>query len=84
LLYVILDRELLRDRSLAEAARAAAAGGADFIQYRDKISPDDVFLETARRIREALSGFPLPLIINDRLAAALAAGAAASSPAAPG
>ncbi len=75
MLYVILDRELLRDRNLAESARAAVAGGADFIQYRDKISSNRDFFVAARLLREVLSGSPIPLIINDRLDLALSSGA---------
>ena len=76
LLYVILDRELFRGRDLSEAARAAGGGGADFIQYRDKVSPVEEILKNAVRIAAVLMNYSLPLIINDFLEVALTSGAA--------
>ncbi len=75
-LYVVLDRAVLKEVGVGEAARGAVAGGADLIQYRDKISPDPAFLGAVREILEAISGSGVPLIVNDRLGIALEAGAA--------
>lgn len=75
ILYVILDQARLKGGNLAEAAWQAAAGGADLIQYRGKQSSARVLLHTTRQILKALSGYQIPLIINDRLDIALATGA---------
>lgn len=74
-LYVVLDRSVLKGLGVGEAARQAAVGGADLIQYRDKISPDPAFLQAVREIQEAVSGSGVPLIVNDRIEIALESGA---------
>jgi thiamine-phosphate pyrophosphorylase len=51
------------------------AGGATLIQLRDKDSVTRVMVEEARSIRAALAGSGVPLLINDRVDVALAAGA---------
>lgn len=60
-LYVILDRELLDGKDPVEVAKELIDGGANLIQYRDKISPKDEIKKTAER----LMGLDSPLIIND-------------------
>jgi len=75
-LYIIIDRALLGRLDPAVAAERAARGGADLIQYRDKLSNGRVLFENARSVLRALSGYAIPLIINDRLDVARAAGAA--------
>ncbi len=75
ILQVILDRAFVDLRSAPAAARAAAENGADLIQYRDKTSSARDFLEVACAIRKALDGSGVPLVVNDRLDIALAAGA---------
>lgn len=74
-LYVILDPERSRGRSLAEAARAAVAGGATLLQYRDKLGDTRQLMDNARAILSAIEGTDVPLLINDRVDVALAAGA---------
>ncbi len=71
--YAILDPEHCRSRSLADMARAAAAGGATILQYRDKSSSTRVMIERARAIVAALEGSRVPVLINDRVDVALAA-----------
>ncbi|MDO8729857.1 MAG: thiamine phosphate synthase [Candidatus Omnitrophota bacterium] len=70
-LYVIVDRFALGGRDPVEVAAAAARGGADVIQWRDKQAPDGEFLETARRLREQTRRQGVLFIVNDRVAAAL-------------
>lgn len=70
-LYVIVDRSVLGGRDPVEVAAAAARGGADVIQWRDKQGPDGEFLETARRLREETRHQGILFIVNDRVAAAL-------------
>ena len=61
-------------RDLGQLALSAARGGATIIQYRDKNSPTRVMVERARTIHAALSGTGVPLVVNDRIDVALAAG----------
>lgn len=65
----------LRDGVPGLCARAAAAvsGGATMVQLRLKDAPAALLVEVARALVERL---PVPVIVNDRLDVALAAGAA--------
>lgn len=74
-LYCIVDPERAGGRDLAEVAAAAARGGATLIQYRDKLATGRLMVERARAIRAALAGSGVPLLVNDRVDVALAAGA---------
>ena len=61
-------------RDLGQLALSAARGGATIIQYRDKNSPTRLMVERARTIHAALKGTGVPLVVNDRIDVALAAG----------
>ena len=54
---------------------AALRGGASVIQLRDKRATEAEMIAQARRLRPALRAAGVPLIVNDRLEVALAAGA---------
>jgi thiamine-phosphate pyrophosphorylase len=72
-LMVLTDVTLLRGRDAVDVCRRAAAGGATTIQVRLKdAAPRDV-LALARALVAAL---PVPVLVNDRVDVALAAGAA--------
>ena len=74
--HAILDPEHCRDRALPDMARAAAAGGATIIQYRDKRGTTREMIENARALVASLAGTRVPLIVNDRIDVAMAARAA--------
>jgi thiamine-phosphate pyrophosphorylase len=74
-LYAVLDPERCRGRPPAELAAAAARGGATLVQYRDKRGEKRRLVSTARAILDALRPFGVPLLVNDRVDVALAAGA---------
>jgi thiamine-phosphate pyrophosphorylase len=74
-LYCIVDPERAGGRGLAEIALAAVRGGCTLVQYRDKRADGRLMVERARAIRAALTGSGVPLLVNDRLDVALAAGA---------
>ncbi|ACL59826.1 thiamine phosphate synthase [Methylobacterium nodulans] len=60
---------------LARMARDAAAGGCTLLQYREKaVSNARTSLERIRAIHAALAGTGVPLLVNDRVDLALAAG----------
>jgi len=72
-LMVITDAALLKGRDPVTACRQAVAGGATMIQVRLKDAPAREVLALARALVGALS---VPVIVNDRVDVALAAGAA--------
>src|SRR5262245_31249811 len=74
-LYALVDPEHSGGRDLAELARLVAQGGATLVQLRDKRSDTRPMVERARAIKAALAPFNVPLLINDRVDVALAAGA---------
>src|SRR2546430_8321447 len=72
-LMVITDAALLKGRDSVTACRQAVAGGATMIQVRLKDAPAREVLALAGALVGALS---VPVIVNDRVDVALAAGAA--------
>jgi thiamine-phosphate pyrophosphorylase len=74
-LYAIVDPQNTGGHDLIDLARAVAAGGATLVQLRDKVNDTGRMVEEARALKAALATFGVPLIINDRVDVALAAGA---------
>ena len=74
-LYLVTDRDLCGGRPLDEIVLAAVRGGAACVQLREKNLPTRAFVEEARRVKELLAPFQVPLIINDRIDVALAVAA---------
>ncbi|WP_152568925.1 thiamine phosphate synthase [Microvirga sp. BSC39] len=73
-LYGIIDPERTGARDPIELVRQAVAGGATLIQYRDKLGEGRRLVKLARALKAALEGTGVPLLINDRVDIALAAG----------
>jgi thiamine-phosphate pyrophosphorylase len=71
----IVDREWLRGRALETVAAGVIRGGATVIQYRDKVSDAGEQFRNAGILRHLTLEARIPLIINDRLDIAMAAGA---------
>ncbi len=71
--YAIVDPEVSGGHDLVDLSRKLAAGGVTLVQLRDKLSDTKVMVERARAIKAALGA--VPLLINDRVDVALAAGA---------
>jgi thiamine-phosphate pyrophosphorylase len=74
-LYAIVDPDRSGGHGLPELAWMVAAGGATLVQLRDKHRDTRMMVEEARAIRENLHVMRIPLVINDRVDVALAAGA---------
>ena len=74
-LYLVAGSEAVGDRPLAEVVAAAVRGGVTLVQLREKTLPDDAMIALARQIKDELQPSGIPLIINDRVEVALAAGA---------
>ncbi len=71
-LYVITDAKLSRGRSHQEIIRAAVAGGATVVQYREKEGTTRRMMEEARALRDLARQAGVPFIVNDRVDIALA------------
>lgn len=65
--YVITDREIAGNRSIADVVHAAIRGGATMIQLREKTASDDEMLTLGRTIQQLTRAAGIPLIINDRV-----------------
>jgi thiamine-phosphate pyrophosphorylase len=74
-LNAIVDGGLRPIGKLADLAGIAARNGATILQYRDKDASTRQMIAEAEKIRAALAGTGVPLVVNDRLDVALAAGA---------
>ena len=74
-LYALVDPEHAVGRDPAVLARLVAQGGATLVQLRDKHGDTRLMLARARAIKEVLAPLNVPLLINDRIDVALAAGA---------
>jgi thiamine-phosphate diphosphorylase len=73
LLHVLTDSRLARGRSLEDFARAAVAGGADFLQLRDKSGTDSELVVAALAMLSAVHAAGSRLVIDDRLDVAIRA-----------
>jgi thiamine-phosphate pyrophosphorylase len=74
-LYLVTDRSLSLGRSLEWIVEEAAKGGITMVQLREKDCTTREFIELAIRVKQKLSPFKIPLIINDRADVAWAADA---------
>ena len=74
-LNAIVDPERAGGFGLADLAVRCVRGGATLVQLRDKHSETRALIEQARAIKRALSPFAAPLVVNDRVDVAMAAGA---------
>ena len=74
-LYFCTDRGLMSSATIEENVEAALTGGATVVQLREKHCSSREFYELAVRVRAIARRFGAPLIVNDRVDIALAAGA---------
>lgn len=75
-LYLVTDRELCRARGIESVVAEAVAGGASMVQLRDDVTPAAELVALARRLGEWLAPANVPLIVNNHVEIAAAAGAA--------
>jgi len=73
--YLVTDQDLCLGRSLAAVVEAAAGAGIACVQLREKTLPTRFFLNQALTLKPILAAAGIPLLINDRVDIALAAGA---------
>ncbi len=74
-LYLVAGAEDAGGRDLMAVAAAAVRGGVSVVQLRDKTATDAAMVAQARALKGLLAPLGVPLIVNDRLEVALAAGA---------
>ncbi|MBQ4278392.1 MAG: thiamine phosphate synthase [Rikenellaceae bacterium] len=74
-LYLVTDEALLRGRDLVWAVEEAVIGGVNMVQLREKHASPREFVEKAVALKTMLAPYGVPLIINDDVEVALAAGA---------
>lgn len=74
-LCFIADSEALFQRDLIQVIEQAVEGGVTLVQLRGKKWSDREFYFLALKVKNILSSRKIPLIINDRVDLALAAGA---------
>lgn len=72
-LYLVTDTRLCGERGVPATVAAAIEGGATVVQLRDPEASGRELYEAALAVRQVLGD--VPLIVNDRLDVALAAGA---------
>jgi thiamine-phosphate pyrophosphorylase len=75
-LYLVTDPELGGGRRVVDVVAAAIHGGVTLVQMRDKKAEGRALLEQAQALKALLDPLGVPLLINDRIDIALAAGAA--------
>lgn len=74
-IYLVTDRKACLGRPLESIVSHAAKAGVACVQLREKKAGTRDFLEQARTLKKILAPAKIPLLINDRLDIALAAGA---------
>ena len=74
-LYAVTDQAWVGRQTLPEQVEAALKGGATCVQLREKELDGAAFLEEAKVLAALCRRYGVPLIINDNVEVALAAGA---------
>ncbi len=74
-LYAVTDNAWLGERTLAECVEAALAGGATFVQLRDKHADDATLRAEAAELLALCRAAGVPFVVNDNVECALAVGA---------
>ena len=74
-LHVITDTTVQSQFTHAQLAELAIEGGADTVQFRQKIGTTRQLIETAGAVRSVCAARQVPLIVNDRADIALAVNA---------
>jgi thiamine-phosphate pyrophosphorylase len=73
-LYLVTDPDLLAGRDLLEVVGAAVRGGVTLVQLRDKRAEARDLYHEALALKALLAPHGVPLIVNDRVDVAAAAG----------
>jgi len=74
-LYLVTDTRLAGPRGVVSVVTQAVEGGVTLVQLRDPEAPTRRLVELARELIARLRPLGIPLLVNDRVDVALAAGA---------
>jgi thiamine-phosphate pyrophosphorylase len=74
-LYLVAGRPALSGKDLIATVRAAVEGGATIVQIRDPKAETGQLIADTRALKDMLKPLGVPLIVNDRIDVAKAAGA---------
>lgn len=74
-LYLVTDSGLCGDRGVVATVAAAVRGGATAVQVREKTATTRELFALTTALQQVLEGTGVPLLVDDRLDVALAAGA---------
>lgn len=74
-LYALIDPAQAGGHDFVALARAVVTGGATLVQLRDKASSTRDMIVHVARLKKALAGTGVPLVVNDRMDVVLASGA---------
>ena len=71
-LYLVTDQAACLGRDFFWVVEEAVKGGVTMVQLREKSLPTRAFIDRAKRLKDLLKLYNVPLIINDRVDIALA------------
>ena len=71
-LYLVTDESACLGRDMFWVVEEAVKGGVTMVQLREKFLETRAFIERAKRMKDLLAPYNIPLIINDRVDVALA------------
>lgn len=66
-LYLVTDRNFIRNKSLKKAVEEAVEGGTTFVQVREKDISTREFYNIALEVKKVTDYYKIPLVINDRI-----------------
>ena len=75
LLYAVTDRAWLNGRSLTDCVRQVIAGGATFVQLREKGAPASEIIDLGRELLDICRRAGVPFVLDDEVELALEIGA---------
>lgn len=75
-LYLVTDRDLVKNKTMEEAIEEAILGGTTLVQLREKDCSSLDFYKVAMSVKKITDKYNVPLIINDRIDIALSVDAA--------
>ncbi|GGC01234.1 thiamine phosphate synthase [Dyadobacter sediminis] len=71
-LYLVTDEAACMGRDFFWVVEEAVKGGVTLVQLREKALSTSAFIDKAKRLKELLAPYKVPLIINDSIEVALA------------
>lgn len=71
-LYLVVGEADVGAQGLEDLVAQAVAGGVTLVQLRDKTADEPRFVDLARALKAVLRPYGIPLIVNDRVDAAIA------------